>query len=265
MTDVNVFDWLVKTHCQNLQRSLPYIKDGVLRHPKDDYQPVEEGLETNAYKGILILRNSDTLLERLVNDRLVNPYAIGRKPITINNQEEFLNFYDKRGAEDGVWVYESGKNQIFNISKVKDPNEDHLFLSKKLPSDFIHYDGCQEDNLEIHLQEDTGTKTRLALEITDRYPDVNAGQIKRSAYGDLRMGKVTGIDQYGLNQEFFFQYENNTIYGVFRKYNEKTELMEEWKIPASSLLSNEPSPERTEKSSNQENFLSQLNPELSYG
>jgi len=264
MTDVNVFDWLVKTHCQNLQRSLPYIKDGVLRHSKDDYESIKEGFETNAYKGILLLRNSDTLLTRLVEDGLVNPYAI-RKSVTINSQEEFLDFYDKRGDEDGVWVYESGKNQIFNIRHVKDPNKDHLFLSKKLPQDFIQYSGCQEDNLEIHLQKDIGTKTRLALEITERYPDVHAGQIKRSAYGNLRMGKVTGIDSYGLNQEFFFLQENGAIYGIFRKYNEKTELMEEWKIPASSLLNNEPAQERTTKSSYQESFLSQLNPEISYG
>ena len=215
MNNINLFWWLVDYHCQkNLQNCLPYIDEGVMRHPNDRSKPVAEGRETNAYQGILIFKNSDTFLDRLVEDQLVDPEDID-EPVTINSLEDFFQFYDERGDEDGAFVYESEKKQIVRISKIKDPDINKIPLSKKVPVNFVYHDNHDEYGLERTLRRNVGTKTRLAIDITEKYPDVHAFQIKRSAYGKLGMGLVTHFNTKGLREDFFLLNKDNGIYRIY--------------------------------------------------
>jgi len=219
MEQNNIFDWLVKYHCErNLKECSPYIEDGVIYHPANMKKAVKEGKENKAYEGILIFKNGNTLLDRLVRDRLVNSMDIS-KPIDVDSIDKFLNFMSNREEEDGVFVYESARGKMMRVSKVKDLAEGNTPLKSKLPSDFIFYDGVKGNNLERVLRGELGTKTRLAMDITERYPDVNAYQIKRSAYTRLGMGKVTHFNSNGLVEEYFLKPEElNLINGVYRRY-----------------------------------------------
>ena len=98
----------------------------------------------------------------------------------------------------------------------------------------------------MHLN--LGTKTRLAIELTQIYPDVHAYHIKRSGYTQLGMGKVTHFDCKGLKKEFFFmkfpdeavlEYidRENSIVGVRRTYESSSIRTPEIINPSAKHLS----------------------------
>jgi|SRR3989344_2561038 len=229
--NIDIFDTLLRYHSErNLAKCLPYIKDGVILSPANHYKPVEEGLENKEYDGILILKNGDTLIKKLVDDNLIDKRDVDTSK-NVNTIDNFFNFLENRKDEDGVYVYESSKKLIMRVSKITYPGRE---IEGKIPLDFIYFNGAnfsREDDIWVELRHRLGTKTRLAIELTQHYQDIEAFQIKRSSYTQLGMGKVTHFNKNGLNREFFFMVPKNPelhqdefidpehkIIGVYREY-----------------------------------------------
>ena len=219
MEQNHFFDWFVKYHCErNMAECAPYVNDGIIYSPANKGRQIQEGREIKEYQGILVFKNGNTLLNRLVSDKLVNPKHISA-PAHIGSLDELFSFMDNREDQDGVYVYESANKDIVRVSKVRDVVESKPLITK-VPLDFVFYNGIPPGmDAEKVLGQWIGCKTRLAIDITDRYQDVQAYQIKASGYTPLGMGKVTHFDKDGLRKEFFLKYEAGNICGIRRDYS----------------------------------------------
>lgn len=242
--NTNIFNILLKYHGEkNLAKCAPYIKDGVIYSPANHYKPIKEGKENKEYAGITIFKNGDTLLNKLKERRYVNPKAIDEFE-DISTLEKFFDFLDSKnsegddGEEDGVYIFESKNKKIARVSKIYCPESP---IENKIPLDFIYFNGMNGSvNPWNELYRKLGNKTRLAIDLTHLYNDVEAYQIKRSGYTQLGMGKVTHFNKNGLSEEFFFMhnpeqnlfiYPEQKIIGVYRSYNNKNgDLFREEKV-----------------------------------
>ena len=225
MEQIDIFKWLVRYHHErNLETCMPYLgADGVIRPPANRGLPVKEGRENKEYDGILIFKNGNTLVDRLINDKLVDARDVS-VPMDVGTIDKLFTFLDEREDEDGVFVYESARGQMTRISKVRDINTQTKQLKSSVPGNFIYSQG---ESGEQELREMMGTKTRLAIELPQFYSDINAYQIKRSAYTPLGMGKVTHFDKDGLSQEFHMEYTPEGIIGVTKRYERGKQAGEE--------------------------------------
>ena len=219
---MDIFNLLVHIHSKvNLDKCLRHVNNG--RILNDDGEPYDEGEpECDYYKGFLIFANGDTLVDKLYENEVMSS-----KPeefVGINNNAEFLEYFLKQKGNDGAYIYDRKNGKMMRIIELKnDPNKlpNNFRLEDKLPNDFVSYKG------DISADE-IGLKTRLAVRVPAAYTNTEAFQIKRSAYTDFGMGKVTHFNKDGLLEEFFFRYDHiKGIIGVNRRYqiNESNELV----------------------------------------
>ncbi len=230
-----VFEAMVRYHIEhNLLACLPYLDgQGVMRPAANGDRPVEEGRENVQYRGQLVFQNGSTLLGHLVDDGYVkNPLDIfdGEEAYHVSSGKELDDFLGGNHG-DGVHVYESASDQMVRVAKIEAP--DPIF-SERLPPHFVHFHReSAAGDLERELRREVGTKTRLALALTQQYGNVRAMQIKQSGYTSLGMGQVVEFDHSGLRRAFFFKYlspesdpdnigpflvPEQRIAGVLRKY-----------------------------------------------
>ncbi|MBU1112100.1 MAG: hypothetical protein ABIG93_05415 [archaeon] len=216
MDTKRLFDSLVAYHCEkNLPACLRSIENGQLNNL--DGEPFKEGEdEVYNYKGLLVISNGPTLVDKLIENNLARPKDVGTFT-GMDSKEDLFAYIAGPGRKDGAHLYD-GENQriarVYKINNTRSQDVSEGTLIGRLSPDFVHADGSSFDGGDI------GLKTRLAIELPMDYPSLEALQIKQTAYGHVRMGKVTHFDQYGLLREFFFDYEteSRTIVGVRREY-----------------------------------------------
>jgi len=217
---VDLFDVLVRRHLANLEVCKPYINNGRIISPKYG-GPIPEGKENDFYDGLLILKNGLATLDALVRDEWVDPNDIDGF-YKVPDKTALLDYLDMHNGSDGAFVFDSADMRItwvyelnnnINISIKTDKANGERSVSEMLPTDFVFYGSKQPVR-----RKDIGTKTSLALKFVQMYPHIEAYQIKKSAYTNLGMGKVTCLNFKGLKQEFFFKDEGDSILGVERNY-----------------------------------------------
>jgi len=211
-------------------------------------QMVEGSDKRTPYEGIMILKNGTTLIDKLKKDGRVRSGDVD-EAISIKTKEEFFEFMKHRTEEDGIFVYESAKKQLRRVSYVCPQHLEEKrnggvledLIESSIPNDFIQFNSTLSP---AYMRLRLGTKTRLAIEIPKSYSygEIDVYQIKRSAYTDLGMGKVTHFNKQGLVEEFFMMPMNggkaiegtnpNGICGVYRSYvkeNGRVKMAEEKK------------------------------------
>ena len=216
-----LFEWLVNYHFQvNLENSIPYMRNGQVCD--EEGTPHAEGSDKSMpYQGVLIVANGDTLVDRLKKDKVVHDEQLGSF-VKINNEHDFRKYIKSLEEDDGAYIYDSVNRRIIHVEEINNDHDlpDGKSMYDMIPKNFFSYDS----NLEAKL----GTKTRLAIKIPHAYDNTESFQIKRSAYGPMRMGKVTHFNKQGLVEEFFMIYNpeskgpfvnpKHKITGVYRKY-----------------------------------------------
>lgn len=217
----NMFEWLVKHHLnENLKKCLPHIADGRI-HVRGE--PLEEGFDENElYKGLLIVSNGSDLINRLERDRVIldEPEDLEE----ISGENDFFVYISGQRNGDGAYIVADREiTKVHEINNYPPSLRSAVPLYSKIPADFLSLYG------NVPLHNNIGTKTRLAIKIPHAYESTETYQIKRSAYTDLGMGKVTHFNRQGLVEEFFFVYdpgadaplfqlERGGITGVYRAY-----------------------------------------------
>ena len=222
MLNLNLFELLVKYHVEtNLRRCRPYMENGVL--VDEEGLPFQEGSDElpNPHKGFLIVANGDTLAERLRRDRFISEDP--DEFVRLYGEGDFFTYLSEQRGKDGAYIFNGAKDSIARVAELNNhpPSLDEDFdVYNYVPRDFVAYDGS------VPVQGNLGTKTRIAIKLPHAFQNTEAYQLKRSAYGPTRMGKVTHFTTMGLDEEFFFTippldlgYEEDMgIDGVNRKY-----------------------------------------------
>lgn len=220
----DLFSWLVEYHCrENLPQCLPYMKDGQA-YPFG--RPINEGEENELYKGLIIISNGDTLVNKLSCGHVINDDPNKLRYADISGKKDLWAYVNERRNKDGAYIFDGRNGRITKAAEVNNNPSTlprGIDLSSMIPADFVYSDGTQIDE-----SEDLGTKTRLAIRTPHAYEHTNTYQIKRTAYGNTGLGKVTHFGPQGLIEEFFFRYEpasngpfineKQGIVGVYRKY-----------------------------------------------
>lgn len=215
--ELPILQWLVEHHIdRNLEKKcLPYLGNGMIMSPANHRMPVREGKENQEYKGILILRNGDTLKGNLVRDGFLKDYDIEDKSYPIATKGQFFRFLDDESRnEDGVYIVDSGRKELSRVCWINYPSVSREGL---LPLDFVFYNGHKGENAERDMWLELGSKTRLGVALPRLYEDVEAFMLKRSGYTPLGMGKAVRFGD-GLEEEVFFQYLNPDNSGSISDY-----------------------------------------------
>lgn len=216
MEKTELFRGLVEFHSRyNLERCLPYINNGRLSYPWRA-EPLEEAFDENELcKGVLVIANGETLVDRLVGHGLAKVEDIGEFS-SVYGIEEFIQHVSSQKNFDGAYIYDGINKRIAKVSELNNNPENLPYnswvMKTSLPYDFVDEDG------KLNPLEHIGMKTRLAIKIPHAFKGVEAYQIKRSAYTSLGLGKVTHFTHEGLMEEFFFRPCGNEIEGVYRSY-----------------------------------------------
>ncbi len=233
-SDNSLFGWLVRYRLErNLPEVLPYIQDGQVLDFKG--KPLPVGRENPYTAGCLILADGQTLADRLRGDDRIILDTEEPEFLPAANYTTFERFLDQQITEDGAFVYDGRNRQMARVTEFNNKGDSLLAerirdnAGKYLPPDFLTYGATSpQKNVSGKL----GTKTKLALVLpiflsTNDW-QVHAYQIKRTAYGQPGMGKVTHFGRNGLEEEFFVKYEPDSVgpfldeearlVGVYRKY-----------------------------------------------
>ena len=172
--------------------------------PRGHCEPIPEGNDrAKLYDGVMVFRNGNILVDKLVSDGRVKEWDID-DPRPLTTPQQMFDFLDLEGSLDGVHIYEALLRQRVRIGKVYEPED--ITLSDKLPRDFVHFHPRSVPDAERYLRLTVGTKTRLGVALTQLYPDIVGVQLKQSAYGPLGMGKVVEYVPGGVGREFFFKH-----------------------------------------------------------
>jgi hypothetical protein len=221
----NIFEVMVSVHYQNLLECLPYFSGGKILGLEGE--ELEEGRdEVPHYKGQYLVYDGpevlNTIAERLARKK--NPF---KESISVPDKASFLERVCAGNKNtDVVLGYNTAEKTITPIKSefcndVKDMDQ---LLETHLPYNFASADG----SVSVY---EVGTKTASAALNADvlNHPQdkgLRALLVKRTAYGDLRMGKIAEFGPEGLTREFFFEYapehtgpfvdEERKIIGVLR-------------------------------------------------
>ncbi len=227
-----VFEWLVRYHTQeNLPRYLDYLsRQG---------EPVANGIENGSTTGCLILENGDMLVSKLQRERIVLDYRPPQfQPAT--SYEQFARFLEQHKSTDGAFFYDGKHQRMARVARYANNSPAMERVRERqaslIPADFFLYGSTNATLTEGDLDEHSGTKTDLAMVLPVAYtsPDcrVHAYQIKRTAYADSGLGKVTHFGPEGLEEEFFFKEHEGTgpvalpgfpLVGMYRRYAPRDE------------------------------------------
>ena len=247
MANFDFFQWMVQFHLdKNLRLYLDQIdKKGVLHDPAERGAHVEEGV-SEIGKGFLLVRNGDTLVNKLTERSLITGKIDVYVPI--GSEVDFLNYVNTAAKRDGAFLFDSVNNRIARAPRIRNtyqnvPEGEELEdrLAERLPPDFVLYGAERLDTGHI------GTKTGLSVIIPMAFPEMEALQVKRSSYAGL-LGKVTRYNSGGLVEELFFKYQPQSegpfivdegglkIAGIYRRYEAKNgSLVRVLEQPASIL------------------------------
>ncbi len=211
-----LFCWLVQYHCEtNIPAHLSeYGRLG----------GVPQSKENKATVGCLIIENGDTLVDRLVKERII----LDRVPpefSPVDSYAAFALYVKQHQEEDGAFFYDGKNHRLAKVSrfgnnsaKMQEARERQTSL---IPPDFVFY-GSNKPITPADLDDHIGTKTDLAMVLPVAYSTedciVRAYQIKRTAYGPASLGKVTAFGSTGLQEEFFVDFEGQEMIGVHRQY-----------------------------------------------
>lgn len=226
---IDIFPFLVEHH---YQRNLVEISNGGNNGELlgIDGMPLQEGSdERTRYSGFLFLVDGSFVLEELktrgiiLDNKRSLEYSITQSA-EVPTKDEFLDYLRKeeKKGQDGAYVFNSSNGKLIRIHEFNNNPElpEEFEFNDYIPLDFTHYKSkTREGNDEI------GTKTRVAIKIPvamkQKGKEVHAYQIKRTPFTEFGMGKVTHFDYNGLNEEFFFVYENGKVLGVYREYSRR--------------------------------------------
>ena len=188
------FDWLTRYFCAEiLQPSLPYLREGVFHSPYTR-QPIPIGEENEFQPGFLLVKNGETTIDQLVQQGWLKPSDIDGFR-TVSSYEQFAGFLRAQGKKDGVHIYDTDQERMTRVYELDNKrDEDRAPLLDLVPADFAS------------LEENLGTKTRLALRIPQHLPHVNTYQVKRTA-NETGLGTVTRISSQGLAEWLFLRRE----------------------------------------------------------
>jgi hypothetical protein len=249
-----IFNYLVQQHLANLHSALRSY-DSETGRLIDFYKqrPLPEGTsENNSYDGVLIISDGEVIGDALIKKGIVkNQDSIDYK--SVSTLDDFFDYFDELENSDGAHFYDNrthrmGRVQKFNndFSKIlsetddkESENNDKEYEAHKkrvqsyLPDNFIFSKGA---TLERNIK-NIGLKTDLALNIIQRYDQVDAYQLKQTPYGHLGMGLVThlgnipGTGEKGLIETFGFEYapesdgpfvhDEHPIVAVYTQYGKK--------------------------------------------
>jgi len=234
----DLFSWLAQYHLQNnLIPNLPFIKDSQYLKARGGAK-IEEGEENDDTKGVLILSNGDSLVRRLKEEEIILDRST---PMFVPARDyvSFTYYLSRNIRKDGAFVYDGKNESISRISKFGNSsskmNAARDSYQRYLPANFIYQDAAVMNQEEY--DEQIGTKSDLAMVLpishTKEDSYVHAYQIKRTAYGNTGLGKVTHFGPDGLMEEFFFRYAPESdgpfvvperkIVGVHRKYKREAD------------------------------------------
>lgn len=231
---IDIFPLLVEYHYQRnlVEICKPLIKDGKV---VVDGNQLQEGSDANVpYHGFLFLVDGPEIFNTIVSENIINDVTdIQGRLETITKKyedstplltrDEFFGYLrrEEHDGEDGAYILNSETGKVVRVSELSNSHSlpQGFSLMDRIPKDFVYKDGRKTSPDKI------GTKTRIAIKIPvamkQKGKEVHTYQIKRTPYTDFGMGKVTHFDYNGLNQEFFFVYENGKILGVYKKYSRR--------------------------------------------
>jgi len=219
---VNIFNWLVRYHYEtNVE---PRLKDA-----SKPTSIVKEGAENELTSGCLIIENGDTLVGKLKAESIILDYATPEFTEAYD-YDKFTNFLRTHKARDGAFFYDGLHRSVAKVSRYGNNSTPMAAVRQRqislIPPDFVFY-GSQVPLTHKDIDDHIGTKTDLAMVLPVAYSTedciVKAHQIKRTAYGNSSLGKVTSFGKHGLAEEFFFHYLNHSqrnqeLVGVHRIY-----------------------------------------------
>ncbi|MBI4981396.1 hypothetical protein HZC30_07640 [Candidatus Woesearchaeota archaeon] len=226
VTKENIFEAVIKYHFLNLEDSLRYFDNGKVRNFQGEV--LIEGISENPhYSGAYLVYDGDTILDK-VSQRIVRKNGI-KESETVPTIEAFVDRLRDENDSDSVFLYNTEKQKI---TKVKGEFSNYChedlesLLENALPKNFLSADG----SMPVY---EVGTKTAnaaLTARVLNQRQDygVKTLVVKKTAYGELGMGKIAEFGKHGLTREFFFEYapqhrgpfidEKNKIIGVLREY-----------------------------------------------
>lgn len=200
-----IFDWLVQYH---VRENLPRYLD----HLSLQGKPVTNGRENSTTQGCLILENGETLVSKLQREKIVLDHRPPQfQPATTYPQ--LAQFLEQHQDADGAFFYDGKHQRLARVARYTNNNPAIERVRKRqtslLPADFFFYGHSASALTEEELDRHSGTKTDLAMVLPVAYTSldcrVHAYQIKRTAYADSGLGKVTHFGPQGLEEEFFFR------------------------------------------------------------
>lgn len=191
--------------------------------------PYAQGLdECEHYPGVFVVKNGPETLQDLIDKGWILDEVIGGfRPAA--RKEEFLHHLSEDdGKKEGRAYLYDGVNrtmtEVYKFANQPSPvtqrkrfdlllwhfdigvgrrnpyYSENLPLEKLLPEDFLSSD----ESVKVSPAQ-IGTKTDLVMRFPRAYPELRTFQIKRAAYGDFGMGKVTHFDKDGLVEEVYLE------------------------------------------------------------
>lgn len=198
MPSNTLFEWLVAYH---VQKNLPACREriseeGVYRSSR----PLRPGLDEIAneeYTGLLIFSNGDELINRLRDVGVIND---SKEPefVPVREYMEFQRLLDEEGGRDGAFAYNSKRGLMARVLELNNRLPSPSY-EQCLPRNFVNEEGSIAPTEGV-----IGTKTRAAIKVSASYSNVDAFQIKRTAYNKLGMGIVTHFRNGCLEEMFYF-------------------------------------------------------------
>lgn len=221
----NIFEVMMSVHYQNLQDSLAHFSNGKILDLEK--QELEEGRDENPhYKGQYIVYDGREVLNTIA-ERLTRKKTPFKEKISTPTKASFLEQVCAGSRNtDVVLAYNTAEKTITPIkSEFRNDAEDmDSLLDTHLPYNFA----SKEGSVSVY---EVGTKTAnaaLNADILNHPKDKSLRTllVKRTAYGNLGMGKLAEFGPEGLTREFFFEYmpehtgpfvdEERKIVGILR-------------------------------------------------
>ena len=223
----NLFEVMMEYHYQNLLACLPHLSEkGQILDAEG--KPLLEGKsEVPYYKGALILYDGETILKK-ASDMILRKRNGVRPTEEIGTRSDLIGRLQQEPDQDCVYLFNTHNSRITPIKgelknhhqEIKDLED---LLETHLPKDFL----SKTEEIEVY---NAGNKTAIAMIAAKVLPEIRSIIVKRSAYGDLGMGKIAEFGEDGyIRREFFFEYapdhqgpfvdEEKKIVGIMREYN----------------------------------------------
>ncbi len=253
---LDMFNALVNYYLdQSLPNATKNIRDGRVPDILTN-EPHEEGGENKYIQGIIIFADGNTLADRLVQDRVIKDVSYPQFE-HVPSQQSMKNYFTAARKHDGVFFYNGTEQKIARANWVNDEPDGTPEIKARYNQiapkrhHLVHPQFVEEQGTSLSLpdlENKIGRRTSLALILPHVYStvdsNVQAYQIKQSAYGELGMGTVNHYTPNGLTQRFLLKHEPNTS-GPFidesrgltgylqtlRPVNDQVQIIEQQRVP----------------------------------